>query len=36
MGDIRKAYRYMKQAASLDPNNKEIMSRLAEIEGMVQ
>ncbi len=36
MGDVRKAYRYIKQAAALAPANQEIKREMAEIEGMLQ
>ncbi|MDC7124915.1 MAG: tetratricopeptide repeat protein [Spirochaetales bacterium] len=32
MGDVRKAYRYIKQAAILSPNDKGIQNKLAKIE----
>ena len=36
MGDVRKAYRYIKQAAAIAPEDEEIKTRMAEIEGMLQ
>ncbi|HAK47329.1 MAG TPA: hypothetical protein DCO79_15595, partial [Spirochaeta sp.] len=36
MGDVRKAYRYIKQAAAIDSENEEIKIRMAEIEGLLQ
>ena len=36
MGDIRKAYRYIKQAAAIDPDDEEIKAKMSEIEGLLQ
>ena len=36
MGDIRKAYQYIKQAAALEPDNTEIRRKLADIEEMLK
>lgn len=35
MGDIRKAYRYMKQATALAPDDEEIRAEMVEIEGLL-
>ncbi len=36
MGDVRKAYRYIKQAAVIDPDNREIRRKIRELEGMLR
>ncbi|MBI9108131.1 MAG: tetratricopeptide repeat protein [Spirochaetales bacterium] len=35
MGDVRKAYRYLKQAAALSPGDKEIMTEMAGLEELL-
>lgn len=36
MGDIRKSYQYMKQAAAIKPDDEVIRMKLAEIEGLLK
>ena len=35
-GDIRKAYRYIKQAAAIEPDNRQIVDEMAAIEELLQ